>query len=139
MEKLCAFLKKNVSALVVVIWWIVTLVACGYGLFYDNAIVAWVGMGLLIVGFFVIMWYVYADIKQAEQKQAERMKALDYAMELKCGRKMDFVQVHGEEMYAYFLEQGYIHELRRSQAEGVSPQWELTRLGEVLYKRFHKA
>ena len=67
------------------------------------------------------------------------MKASAYAKELKCGRKMDFVQVHGEEMYAYFLEQGYIHELCQSQVEGVSPQWELTRLGEVLYKRFHKA
>ena len=59
MEKLCAFLKKNVSALVVVIWWIVTLVACGYGLFYDNAIVAWVGMGMMIVGFGAVMRIVY--------------------------------------------------------------------------------
>lgn len=96
MEKLCAFLKKNVSALVVVIWWIVTLVACGYGLFYDNAIVAWVGMGLLIVGFFAVMWIVYGDIKQAERKQAERMKVLGYAMELKWGRKVEFIHIYGE-------------------------------------------
>ncbi len=113
-----------------------TLVACGYGLFYDNAIVAWVGMGLLIVGFFVI---IYVIVKQIERQHAERMKVLGYAMELKWGRKVEFIHIYGEEMYAYFLEQGYIHELRRSQAEGVSPQWELTRLGEVLYKRFHKA
>lgn len=136
MEKLCAFLKKNVSALVVVIWWIVTLVACGYGLFYDNAIVAWVGMGLLIVGFFVI---IYVIVKQIERQHAERMKVLGYAMELKCGWKVEFIHIYGEEMYAYFLEQGYIHELRQSQAEGVSPQWELTRLGEAYYGSFHKA
>ena len=138
MEKLCAFLKKNVSAFVVVIWWMVTLVTFAYGLFYDNVISSWIGIGLLIVGFLVIMRYVYVDIKQAEQKRAERMKALDYAMELKCGRKVEFIHIYGEEMYAYFLELGYIHELRQSQVEGVSPQWELTRLGEVLYKRFHK-
>ena len=139
MEKLCAFLKKNVSAFVVVIWWMVTLVTFAYGLFYDNVISSWIGIGLLIVGFLVIMRYVYADIKQAEQKQAERMKALDYAMELKCGRKVEFIHIYGEEMYAYFLEQGYIHELRQSQVEGVSPQWELTRLGEDFYKRFYQA
>ena len=139
MEKLCAFLKKNVSAFVVVIWWMVTLVTFAYGLFYDNVISSWIGIGLLIVGFLVIMRYVYADIKQAEQKQAERMKALDYAMELKCGRKVEFIHIYGEEMYAYFLEQGYIHELRKSQVEGVSSQWELTRLGEAYYGSFHKA
>ena len=59
MEKLCAFLKKNVSALVVVIWWIVTLVACGYALFYANEIVFWVGMGMMIVGFGAVMRIVY--------------------------------------------------------------------------------
>ncbi len=93
MEKLCAFLKKNVSALVVVIWWIVTLVACGYGLFYDNAIVAWVDMGLLIVVFFVI---IYVIVKQIERQHAERMKVLGYAMELKWGWKVEFIHIYGE-------------------------------------------
>lgn len=139
MEKLCAFLKKHVSAFVAVIWWLVTLVTFAYGLFYDNVVSAWIGIGLLIVGFLVIMRYVYVDIKQAEQKQAERMKALDYAMELKCGQKVDFVQAQGKDMYEYFLERGYIHELRQFQSEGDSPLWELTRLGEICYVRFHKA
>lgn len=57
--KIVCFFEKNVFALVVVIWWIVTLVACGYGLFYDNAIVAWVGMGMMIVGFGAVMRIVY--------------------------------------------------------------------------------
>lgn len=54
-------------------------------------------------------------------------------------RKKFLKTVHGEEMYKYFLERGYIHELRQSPEGHLSPRWELTRLGEDFYKRFYQA
>lgn len=84
----------------------------------------WFTFFVCLGGLIHALWYGIPKLRQEELLFNKRYGAIEYAVKHKKGSKQEFCLEYGEEMYAYCLDRGFIHEPLNCDDNNVC--WEVT-------------